>query len=66
MTLKFDTSLAKRLNLKVRKFWGLSPTFAEATGEKLVWSKVVSTTFVLIHFLTLNEVLPKLGKMLFI
>ena len=27
--------MAKRLNLKVRKFWGPNPTFAEVTGEKL-------------------------------
>ena len=36
MTLKFDTSVAKRLKLKVRKFWGLNPTFVEVSGEKLV------------------------------
>ena len=34
--LKFYTSLSKGLNLKVRKFWGLIPTFVEVTGEKLV------------------------------
>ena len=34
--LKFYTSLANRLKLKVRKFWGLIPTFLEVTGEKLV------------------------------
>ena len=28
--------VAKGLKLKVRKFWGLTPTFAEVTGEKLV------------------------------
>ena len=28
--------LQKRLKLKVRKFWGLIPTFVEVTGEKLV------------------------------
>ena len=36
MTLKFYTSVAKRLKLKVRKFWELIPTFVEITGEKLV------------------------------
>ena len=36
MTLKFYISVAKRLGLKVRKFWGLSPTFVEVTREKLV------------------------------
>ena len=34
--LKFYTSAAKGFKLKVRKFWGLIPTFAEATEEKLV------------------------------
>ena len=35
-TLKFSTSVAKVLKLKVRKFWGLHPTFVEVIGEKLV------------------------------
>ena len=34
--LKFYTSVAKGLKLKVRKFWGLIPTFVEVTGGKLV------------------------------
>ena len=34
--LKFYTSVAKGLQLKVRKFLGLIPTFVEVTGEKLV------------------------------
>ena len=34
--LKFYTSLSKGLKLKVRKFWGLIPTFVEVTREKLV------------------------------
>ena len=34
--LKFYTSLSKGLKLKVRKFWGLIPTFVEVTGKKLV------------------------------
>ena len=34
---KLYTSVAKRLKLKVRKFWWLVPTFVEATGEKLLW-----------------------------
>ena len=33
--LKFYTSVAKGLRLKVRKFWGLIPTIVEVTGEKL-------------------------------
>ena len=36
MVLKFYTSEAKGLKLKVRKFLGLIPTFVEVTGEKLV------------------------------
>ena len=34
--LKFYTSVAKGLKLKVRKFWGLTRTVAEVTGKKLV------------------------------
>ena len=34
-SLKFYTSVAKGLKLKVRKFCGLIPTFVEVTGEKL-------------------------------
>ena len=33
--LKFYTSVAKELKLKVRRFWGLIPTFVKVTGEKL-------------------------------
>ena len=36
MALRFDTSLAKALILKVRNFGGLIPTFVEATREKLI------------------------------
>ena len=36
LNLKFYTSVAKGLKLKVRKFLGLIPTFVEVTGEKLV------------------------------
>ena len=35
MALKFYTSVAKWLKLKVKKFLGLIPTFVEVTGEKL-------------------------------
>ena len=34
--MKFYTSVAKGLKLKVRKFWGLIPTFVEIREEKLV------------------------------
>ena len=36
MAWKFYTSVEKRLKLKVKKFWGLIPMFAEVIGEKLV------------------------------
>ena len=36
MTLKFYTSVAKELILKVRTFCGLSPTFEDVTRKKLV------------------------------
>ena len=34
--LKFFTSVAKGLKIKVRRFWGQNSTFLENTGEKLV------------------------------
>ena len=33
----FYTSVVKGLKLKVRKIWGLVPTFIEVTEGKLVW-----------------------------
>ena len=36
MALKVYTSVAKGLKLKVRKFWGLFPSFVEVREEKLV------------------------------
>ena len=36
MTLKFFIRMAKVLKLKVDKFWGLSSSFVEVTGEKVV------------------------------
>ena len=44
MDLTFYTSLAKGLKLNVRKFWELTPTFAEVTGEKLL-GRAFLTTF---------------------
>ena len=32
--LEFYSIVAKGLKLKVRKFWGLIPTFVEVTGER--------------------------------
>ena len=37
MDLKFYSSLAKGLKLKLRKFLGIIPTFTEVTEENLVW-----------------------------
>ena len=36
MVLKFYSSVAKGLKLKVIKLWGLVPTFREITGKNLV------------------------------
>ena len=36
MALKVLTSVAKRLKLKVRMFFGLPLTFVEVIGEKLI------------------------------
>ena len=38
IALKFYTSVAKGLKLKVRKFWGLIPMIVGVIGEKLVGS----------------------------
>ena len=43
MALKFYTSVAKGLNLKVRKFWELTSTFVEVPGQKLVGGFICST-----------------------
>ena len=40
MVLKFYTSVAKRLKLKVRKFKGLISTFVEVTGEECLELKM--------------------------
>ena len=39
MNLKFYASVTKGLNIKVRQFRGLVPTFLEVTGVKLVGDK---------------------------
>ena len=36
MALKLSTTSAKGLKLKVRKFWGIIPTFVEVTAKNLV------------------------------
>ena len=39
LALGTNTSLSKELKLKVKKCWGLIPTFIEVTGETLVAGK---------------------------
>ena len=36
MALKFNTNVAERLKLKVRKFWEVIPIFVEVIREKLI------------------------------
>ena len=36
MALKFNTNLAERLKLKVRRFWEVIPLFEEVIREKLI------------------------------
>ena len=43
MALKFYSSVAKGLKLKVRKLCELIPTFVEVTGEKLVRGPLLAT-----------------------
>ena len=40
ISLKFYSSVAKELKLKVRKFWELILTFIEVTREKLVGERL--------------------------
>ena len=39
MTSELYTSVAKGLKVRLRKSWGLIPTFVEVTWEKLVGGK---------------------------
>ena len=57
-SLKFYTSMAKGLKLKVRKFWGLTPTFVEVTGGKLVEGALLPSPSLLI----LNRVKKRYSK----
>ena len=41
MNLKLYTSVAKRIKLKVKKFWGIILTSAEVTDEKLVGAPIL-------------------------
>ena len=44
MGIRFYTSVVKGLKLKVRKVSGLSPTFVEITGEKLLEGTLLPPT----------------------
>ena len=48
--------MAKGLKLKVRKFYGLSPTFVEVTEEKLVGGAFSPPPHTHTHSLILNRV----------
>ena len=50
--LKFCTSVAKELKLKVRKFWGLISTFVEVTGKKLVGGPFCLPSWIGLMFFT--------------
>ena len=43
MALKFYSKVAKGLELKIRRFWGLIFTFVEVTGEKLAGGACLPT-----------------------
>ena len=43
MGLNFYNSVAEGFKLKVRKFWVISPTFVEATGEELAGGTILSS-----------------------
>ena len=36
MALKFNTNVAEKLKLKIRKFWEVIPIFVEVIREKLI------------------------------
>ena len=50
MALKIFNSVAKRIKVKVRKFFGLTPTFAEVTGEKVARGDMVKPKNYLVAF----------------
>ena len=61
--LKFYTSVAKELKLKVRTLWGIILTFVEVTGEKLVgWSLCPPLPRPPIKVFILNKMLPDSTK----
>ena len=45
-TLQFYAIMSKMLKLKVKKFWGLIPTFVEVTSEKLVGDLFVPSSWI--------------------
>ena len=46
INLTFYISVAKGLKLKVRKFWGLVPTYVETAGEKLIGEPFLSPCWI--------------------
>ena len=56
--LKFYTSMAKGLKLKVRKFCELNPEFVEVTGEKLVAGSFLLP--LILNRVKINYSLPKI------
>ena len=68
--LKFYTSVAKGLQLKYRKFWGLIPTFVEVTGKNLVggpfcppsWIGLMGSTFCTFELIEKNILRKQLSK----
>ena len=61
--LKFCTREEKVLKLKVRKFWGLIPTFVEVKGEKLVGGAFLSSPPSWIGLINMVRILMMLTKM---
>ena len=47
MTLKFNSNVTKRLQLRVRKFWELIPIFAEVIRETLVVGTLFNVTILI-------------------
>ena len=58
--LKFYTSVAKGLKLKVRKFWGLIPTFVEVTWEKpIIINNLLTGKYLLVFERNTSETIVK-------
>ena len=60
--LKFYTSVAKGLKLKVRKFLGLILTFLEGTGEKLVGKGLLAPNLPSVYNLELQYTISQVDR----